>query len=82
MAEFLGVTAAELLLTNGVDEAIHLLCETYLEAGDEALIVVPTYSMYRIYMMAAGAQVISVPAGQDFRFQSRMCAGALRSERG
>ena len=45
-----------------------LLCETYLEAGDEALIVVPTYSMYRIYMMAAGAQVISVAAGDDFGF--------------
>ena len=68
VAGFLGVTASELLLTNGVDEAIHLLCETYLEAGDEALIVVPTYSMYRIYMIAAGAAVISVPAGLDFQF--------------
>ncbi len=46
-------TAGRVVLTNGVDEAIHLLCETYLEAGDEALIVVPTYSMYRIYMMAS-----------------------------
>ena len=39
-------------------KAIHLLCETYLEPGDEALIVVPTYSMYRIYAMAAGAKVV------------------------
>src|ERR1700676_2974376 len=68
VAELLGVAAPELLLTNGVDEGIHLLCETYLEPGDEALIVVPTYSMYRIYMMAAGAVVVSVPAGNDFRF--------------
>jgi histidinol-phosphate aminotransferase len=68
VAKFLGIKPEELLLTNGVDEAIHLLCETYLEPGDEALIVVPTYSMYRIYMMAAGAQVISVPAANDFRF--------------
>jgi len=68
LAEFLGIAASELLLTNGVDEAIHLLCETYLEAGDEALIVVPTYSMYRIYMLAAGAHVISIPAGKNFRF--------------
>src|SRR5579864_257669 len=67
-ADFLGVAKPELLLTNGVDEAIHLLCETYLEPGDEALIAVPTYSMYRIYVMAAGAQVIAVPAGKDFEF--------------
>src|SRR5437870_4340044 len=70
VAEMLEVTAPELLLTNGVDEAIHLLCETYLEPGDEALIVVPTYSMYRIYVMAAGAHVISVPAGKEFQFPS------------
>ena len=68
VAEFLGVAPSELLLTNGVDEAIHLLCEAYLEPGDEALVVVPTYSMYRIYMMTAGAQVISVPARKDFSF--------------
>jgi histidinol-phosphate aminotransferase len=68
VAEFLGIAAPELLLTNGVDEAIHLLCETYLEAGDEALIVVPTYSMYRIYALAAGAKLIPVAAGKDFLF--------------
>lgn len=69
-ASALGVESAELLLTNGVDEAIHLMCETYLETGDEALIVVPTYSMYRIYIMAAGAQVISIPAAHDFQFSA------------
>ncbi len=64
VAQFLKVSASEVLLTNGVDEAIHLLCETYLEPGNEALIVVPTYSMYRIYATAAGAEVVSVSAGQ------------------
>jgi histidinol-phosphate aminotransferase len=66
VASFLGVSESDLLLTNGVDEAIHLLCQTYLAPGDEALIVVPTYSMYRIYMSAAGAQVISIAADEDF----------------
>ena len=68
VARFLNVLPSEVLLTNGVDEAIHLLCQTYLEPGDEAIIVVPTYSMYRIYMMAAGAKVVSIPAGEDFGF--------------
>jgi histidinol-phosphate aminotransferase len=56
------------LLTNGVDEAIHLVCETYLEPQDEALIVVPTFSMYKIYAAATGARVIEIPAAEDFRF--------------
>jgi histidinol-phosphate aminotransferase len=68
VAEFLKVTPAEVLLTNGVDEAIHLVCQTYLEPGDEALLVVPTYSMYRIYASAAGAEVIGVSAESQFRF--------------
>jgi histidinol-phosphate aminotransferase len=67
VARFLGVPESEILLTNGVDEAIHLLCQTYLDSGDEALIVVPTYSMYRIYMSAAGARVIAIPADSDFK---------------
>lgn len=68
VAEFLGILPSELLLTNGVDEAIHLLCQTYLDPGDEALIVVPTYSMYRIYMAAAGANVVSVSSRSNFEF--------------
>ena len=68
VAEFLKVKATETLLTNGVDEAIHLLCQTYIDAGDEALIITPTYSMYRIYAMAAAANVISVPLAKHFSF--------------
>lgn len=67
VARFLGVSESEILLTNGVDEAIHLLCQTYLDSGGEALVVVPTYSMYRIYMSAAGARVIAIPADHDFK---------------
>jgi histidinol-phosphate aminotransferase len=74
---FLGIAPAELLLTNGVDEAIHLLCQTYLEPGDDALIVEPTYSMYRIYMMSAGANVVRVPAGKDFQFPAAQVQNSI-----
>jgi histidinol-phosphate aminotransferase len=68
VAAHLKIQSEELLLTNGTDEAIHLVCQTYLDAGTEALIVVPTYSMYEIYAAAGGATVISIPAGDEFRF--------------
>jgi histidinol-phosphate aminotransferase len=71
VANFLGLDAAEILLTNGVDEAIHLLCEAYVEPAngcDEALIAVPTFSMYEIYSLAADAKVVTVQAGQNFEF--------------
>src|ERR1700736_372976 len=68
VARFLQLDAAQVLLTNGVDEALHLLCSTYLEAGDEAIIVVPTFAMYGIFARAEGACVVEVPAKEDFRF--------------
>ena len=67
-SRFLGLDPAQTLLTNGVDEAIHLLCSTYLEAGDEALVVVPTFAMYAVFAQATGARVIEVQAGMDFSF--------------
>jgi histidinol-phosphate aminotransferase len=68
VADFLGLDAAQVLLTNGVDEAIHLLCSTYLDPGDEAIIVVPTFAMYALFAQAEGAQVIQVPSGRNFSF--------------
>ena len=66
-----------MLLTNGTDEAIHLICETYLEPGDEALIVVPTFAMYEIYAAATGARVVSIPAGRDFSFPTADVLAAI-----
>ena len=68
VAHFLGLDPAQVLLTNGVDEAIHLLSSTYLDAGDEALIVVPTFAMYAIFAKAEGARVIELQAANDFGF--------------
>jgi histidinol-phosphate aminotransferase len=68
VAHFLKLDPAQILLTNGVDEGIHLLCATYLEAEDEALIVVPTFAMYALFAAAAGSRVIEVRAGDDFEF--------------
>ena len=68
VASFLGLQPEQVLLTNGVDEAIHLVCEAYLQPKDDALIVVPTFAMYQICMAATGARVVPIPADEDFRF--------------
>ena len=68
VAEHLGIASEQVLLTNGVDEAIHLLAETYLEPGDETLIAVPTFSMYEIYALATGAVVRTVQSGEALEF--------------
>src|SRR5271157_3764571 len=64
----LGLASEQVLLTNGVDEAIHLLCETYLEPQDEVIVVTPTFSMYEIFAEATGANVVRAQCGEDLRF--------------
>ena len=68
LAEFFRVRPEELLLTNGVDEAIHLICETFLESHDQAVIVVPTFGIYELFVGATGAKPVPVLAKQDFAF--------------
>ncbi|HSZ61848.1 MAG TPA: histidinol-phosphate transaminase [Terriglobales bacterium] len=68
IASFLGLHPAQVLLTNGVDEAIHLLCSTYLNPADEVLIAVPTFAMYAVFAQAEGASIIEVPARDNFAF--------------
>lgn len=63
-----GLHPEQVLLTNGVDEAIHVLCQTYLNPGDAMLLPVPTYSMYEVYGSGAEARVERVPAERDFAF--------------
>jgi histidinol-phosphate aminotransferase len=77
VAAHLGLKPQQVLLTNGVDEAIHLLCQTYLEAGAEILLPVPTYSMYEVYASGTPASIIQVPAEEAFRFPLHALLNAI-----
>jgi histidinol-phosphate aminotransferase len=77
VAEHLGLGAEQVLLTNGVDEAIHVLCQTYLGAGDEILLPMPTYSMYEVYASSSEASIVTVQAGDDFRFPFERILSAI-----
>src|SRR5215469_10469475 len=77
VAAHLGLASEQVALTNGVDEAIHVLFETFLEEGDELLLPVPTYTMYEVYASATDARVITVQAGDDLQFPFQKLLGAI-----
>ncbi len=81
VAAHLGIRAEQLALTNGVDEAIHVLFETFLEAGDELLLPVPTYTMYEVYSSATDARAIAVQAADDLQFPYERLARRNHSAR-
>ena len=56
LAEFFGVEPDDFILTNGTDEAIQVLINTYVDDDDEVLLLQPSYAMYRFYAEVAGAR--------------------------
>jgi histidinol-phosphate aminotransferase len=79
VAEHLGLAPEQVALTNGVDEAIHVLFETFLDRGDELLLPVPTYTMYEVYASATDARAITVQAGDDLQFPFQRLLAAISS---
>ena len=60
LSRHFGVQQTELTLTNGTDEAIQLLINTFVDDNDEVLVLRPSYAMYRFYSQLAGARVEEV----------------------
>jgi histidinol-phosphate aminotransferase len=61
LAAFFEVAEEEFTLTNGTDEAIQVLVNTFVDDGDEVVVLRPSYAMYRFYGEVAGAAVQEVP---------------------
>ena len=60
LALHFGVDEEELTLTNGTDEAIQLLINTYVDDGNQVLVLKPSFAMYKFYAQLAGAVVEEV----------------------
>jgi histidinol-phosphate aminotransferase len=81
-AAHFGLEADQVLLTNGVDEAIHLLCAAFLEEDDEALIQTPTFFMYEVSagMMTAHVKKVQADASLEFPYERFVAAITPRTK--
>ncbi len=60
IAAYFRVQPEQFVFTNGTDEAIQVLVNTYVDDGQEAVILKPSYAMYRFYLEVAGARIKEV----------------------
>src|SRR5260370_22509675 len=60
MASHLGMKTEEVMLTNGADEGIHLLCELYLNPKLDAIMAVPSFRTYQHSALATGANILQI----------------------
>lgn len=76
VATHFGLEVDQVLLTNGVDEAIHLMACAFLDEGDEALICTPTFFMYdvSVSMMTSGLRKVQTDDTLTFPFERFLAA--------
>jgi histidinol-phosphate aminotransferase len=81
-AAHFALQADQVLLTNGVDEAIHLVCAAFLEEEDEALISTPTFFMFEVSarMMTAHLSRVQADASLEFPYNRFLAAITPRTK--
>jgi len=68
VAQHLGLQSDAIVLTNGVDEAIHLVACAFLDEGDEALICTPTFFMYDVSISMMTSRLVRVQTDDSLAF--------------
>jgi histidinol-phosphate aminotransferase len=77
LARYFGVSADELLLANGTDDAIKMVCDTFVGPGDELIVPAPTFPVYEFFHTVAGGRTTRVRYDQKFRLTARMLLSAV-----
>ena len=73
IAQYFRVAPGEFIFTNGTDEAIQVFINTYVDDGQEVVLLKPAYAMYRFYAESAGASIKEVeypPPDMEFPLQA------------
>lgn len=61
IAQFYDVEVGQVILGNGSDEIVQMICRTYLTPGSNTVMAEPTFPMYKINAVIEGADAIEVP---------------------
>ena len=81
IARYFRVTPEQFIFTNGTDEAIQVFVNTYLDDGQEVVLLKPAYAMYRFYCEVAGAKIKEIPYPQPgLEFPLQEVLDAITSE--
>jgi len=78
LADYFGVAKEEILLTNGTDDAIKMICDAFVDPGDVLLQPSPTFPVYKFFHEVAGGKVSRIPYDENFRLPVDKLLAALK----
>lgn len=79
IGRYTGVPVEGILVTNGSDAALDLVCRTYLDPGDEVVVASPTYGHFLVFARASGAVPVEVHAANPFAVPTGALLERLRT---
>ncbi|MGV8074693.1 MAG: pyridoxal phosphate-dependent aminotransferase [Syntrophobacteraceae bacterium] len=79
ISEYVGLRTEQILVTNGSDDALTLICQTYLDAGDIVVAPFPTYKHFLQFAELAGARLRMVRRDNPFSVSLQDIEAAIDS---
>ncbi|MAG91928.1 histidinol-phosphate transaminase [Candidatus Woesearchaeota archaeon] len=81
LSEYCKANESEIITTNGADEAIKTIFETYIERNqDETIIPVPTYALFKFYAQLSEAVIKEVEYNNDLSFPTKKILKSINRE--
>lgn len=66
LARYFRVSPEEMLLTNGTDDAINIICQTFVDPGDVLVVPAPTFPVFQFFHEVAGGRTVRVRYDEQF----------------
>ena len=77
LSKHLGVPFQNVIVTNGSDDGIRSIIETYIEKGSEVVIPVPTFTIFPQYFKLKQAEIVEIPYHNDLSFPVKEILNAI-----
>ncbi len=58
VAKYAGATAEQVMITNGIDQAIDIIFRTFVDKGDKVIIPAPSFAMFNHSAQLVGANIV------------------------
>lgn len=81
LARFMRVATEEILLANGTDDAINLICNAFVDPNDTLVVPAPTFPIYEFFHSVAGGRTVRVRYDENFRLPMDEMIMTVRKEK-
>ena len=78
LARYFGVSREEFVLANGTDDAIKMVCDSFVDPGDVQLVPAPTFPVYEFFNNVAGGKTVRVRYDENFHLPADQVLAALK----